>query len=113
VEFIASAGTPGPARYASLVRAECAGGHMADAIAWGVDTMHHVAKLTGLSTSMVRSLYGNWGGVGWILGAESLADLDDAQKAIAADTGYIERMDLAGDFFADRSASTVLIRNLS
>ncbi len=113
VEFVASAGTPGPTRYATLVRAECAGGHLADAFGWGADTMHHYAKITGLSTSMVRSLYGQWAGIGWIASAESLADIDNAQKAIAADTGYVERMDMAGDFFVEGSASTVLIRNLS
>jgi hypothetical protein len=113
VEFVASAGTPGPARYATLVRAECAGGHMAEAFGWGVDTMHHVNKITGLSISMVRSLYGQWGGIGWITGAESLDDIDNAQKAMSADAGYVERLDMAGDFFADRSASTVLIRNIS
>lgn len=113
VEFVAAAGKPGPGRYATVVRAECAGGHVADAMGWGVDVMNHVAKLTGLSTSMVRSLYGKWGGVGWITVADSLADIDNAQKAIAADTGYVERLDMAGDFFVPGSATTVLLRNLS
>jgi hypothetical protein len=113
VEFVATAGTPNTGRYALLVRAECAGGKIGNAMAWGVDTMQHVAKITNLPSSFVRSLYGEWGGVGWIMLADSLADVDNAKKAIAADTGYIERVDLAGTFFRPGSASQVLLQNLS
>ncbi len=112
VEFVAMAGTPNAGRYASLVRAQCAGGHVGEVMAWGVDTMQHVAKITGLPSSFVRSLYGEWGGVGWIMLADSMADIDNANKAIAADTGYIERVDLAGTFFHPGSASQVLLQNL-
>jgi hypothetical protein len=113
VEFVAMAGSPNSGRYASLVRAECASGNVGKAMAWGVDTMKHVAKITNLPGSFVRSLYGEWGGVGWITLGDSFDDVDKANQAIAADTGYVERLDLAGTLFRPGSASTVLLQNLS
>ncbi len=98
--------------YVQVVQAQCAPGRIADAMAWGADMNALVFKLTGLNSTMVRPLFGPWAGLGWILNAESLADLDRANAATSSDPEYIERIDQGGELFVTGSASSRLLRKI-
>ena len=112
-QFVGMAGTgTNVGKYAALVTAQCAPGKIAKAMAWGIDIMNHVHKLTGLNTAMVRGLYGPWATVGWITLADSLEQVDAGEAATSGDASYIESVDGAGDLFSEGSASNRLIRRL-
>lgn len=111
--LIASVGTETSGEYVNAISAQCAAGHIADAMTWGVDMMNHVASVTGLSVSFWRSLYGPWATVAWVSLAESAAQVDAAQEALAADPTYVERLDAGGALFQPGSATSRLSRRIA
>lgn len=113
-EFVAFSGDGGPVRqYASIATAQCAGGKIADAMAWGVDVMQHVAKSTGSDGALVRGIYGPFATLVWISLYDTLEEVDAADRATSSDPTYLERLDQGGDLFLPGSASQRLIRRLS
>jgi hypothetical protein len=113
-EFVALSGEPGPVRqYAGIVTAQCAGGKIAEAMAWGVDIMQLSAKLTGADHALVRPLYGPFATLVWIALFDSLDEADAIETARSSDPTYLERLDQSGDLFVPGSATQRLIRRLS
>jgi hypothetical protein len=112
-QFVHMEGTPNSGKFASIVRAQCAPGRIADAMLWGVDMTKYVAKLSGLPGSMVRTMYGPWAGVGWILLADNLAQIDNAEAVSSADHSYLQRIDSGGELFIASSAVQILLRSLA
>jgi len=113
-EFVAFSGDGGTVRqYASITTAQCAGGKIADAMAWGVDVMQHVAKVTGSDGSLVRAIYGPFATLVWISLYDTLDEVDAADRATSSDPSYLERLDQGGDLFLPGSASQRLIRRLA
>jgi len=98
----------GDPHYASVVTAQCAGGHISDAIAWGVDMAEQVHSVTGRDGAFGRSVYGPWAQVSWISLADTAEQVEIAESAMNADPGFLERVDRAGDLFVDASATSLL-----
>ena len=112
-QFIASAGTgANTGGFAQVITAQCAPGKISAAMAWGVEIMNHVHKVTGLNAAMVRGLYGPFATIGWIILADSLDQVDAAEAATSSDPSYIESIDGAGDLFSPGTASSRLLRRL-
>ena len=114
VDMVAMAGEGGhTGDYASLVTAQVAGGHAAEAMAWGVDILNHVSGLTGRDGVFGRSMFGPWGSVGWISLAASLDEVDAASEAMAADADYLAKVDAAGALFVPGASSSRLTRRIA
>jgi hypothetical protein len=112
-QFVDMAGTaPNTGKFASIVTAQCAGGKIAEAMAWGVDIMNHVAKVADMDVALVRGLYGPWATLGWISVVDSLDKVDSVEAATSTDPTYIETIDQAGDLFVPGSAQQRLVRRL-
>jgi hypothetical protein len=99
--------------FATIVISQCAGGNVADATAWGVDTMQYVSKLTGAESSIARGIYGPFATLVWVSRFDSLEAVDDADAVLSNDPQYLERLDGAGDLFLPGSTAQRLIRRLS
>ena len=113
-EFIGFAGSgTGAGQYATVTMAQCAPGKIAEAMAWGVDMMNLVQKVTGMDSSVGRAVYGPFATMGWITLAPDLAAVDAAGEAIGGDPTYIERLDQGGELFTQGSASSRLLRRLN
>lgn len=114
VDMVAMVGDGGhTGEYASVVTAQCAGGHAAEAMAFGVDILNYTAGLTGLDGVFGRSLYGAWGSVGWISLAASLDQVESANAAMAADASYAQRVDGAGSLFVETATQSRLTRRIA
>lgn len=100
-------------RYASVVSAQCAGGQIAAALAWGVEIFEHVGSVTGRDGAFVRSMYGPWATLGWISLGASLEEVDAAEAAMAGDASYVTRIDQAGELFVPGSAESRLSQRLT
>ncbi len=98
--------------FASVVSAQCAGGRMAAAAEWGLDTFQHVGAVTGLDGAFGRGMYGPWATLGWISLADSLDQVDAAEAAMAGDASYIDRIDRGGDLFVPGSAQSRLSQRI-
>lgn len=99
--------------FATVVTAQCAGGRIAEAMAWGVDIMNHVAKITEVDVALVRGLYGPWATLGWISVLDTLEQIDAMEAATSTDPTYIESIDQAGELFVPSSAEQRLLRRLA
>jgi hypothetical protein len=112
---IVTASNPGGGAhsYASITIAECAGGKIAPAMAWGVEMTQFVAKTTGLDATFVRGIYGPFSTVVWITLADTLEQVDAADAALGSDPSYLERLGDTGELFRPGSASRRLIRRLA
>ena len=72
--------------YSSTV-AVPANGKIAEAVAFGVKTQTRLAT-TGLTTAFGTSVFGAYGGVGWLVGADTLAELDTLQHFMTTDAEF-------------------------
>lgn len=113
-QFVDMAGTASnTGRYASVVTAQCAGGKIAEAMAWGVDIMNHVAKVAEMDVALVRGLYGPWATLGWVSVVDTLEEVDAAEAATTNDPTYIDSIDQAGELFVPGSVHQRLLRRLA
>ena len=82
-----------PANYATVVRSQLANGSFERGMAVGIEVAERSTAIGGLPTSFLIGSTGLYGSVAWITGAESLRDLENAEKAVNADTGFIRFID--------------------
>jgi hypothetical protein len=99
-----------PAEYVTSVSAVCANGKLGEAMTVGVELAQQAEKTTGVRTMFVAGVTGVYGGVGWITGHASAAELEASQQAMADDAHWSKQVDKAASVFsADPSATTTLI----
>jgi hypothetical protein len=101
-------GAPDPARsieYVTSITAICASGHVGRAMELGVEIAVRAEKITGTPTMFVSDVTGNYGGVGWLSGHESVQAMEAAEQAMAADAGWLK--------FIDKETSGVYAENTS
>jgi hypothetical protein len=101
--------------FVSSVRAACAGGNIARAMSCGVELAEGATRITGKSTSFLRSVTGAYGGVGWLTGAADLAEFQTTQEALAAEPSWLKTVDATEGAFVEDVAVTqaTLYRKLS
>lgn len=102
----------GDPHFASVVTAQCAGGHIAEAVSWGVDLAEHVHTITGRDGAFGRSVYGPWAQVSWISLADTAQQVEIAEAATNADPTFLERVDQAGALFVPSTATSLLSRRI-
>ncbi len=81
------------ARYALTIRATLAPGGQVKGIELGVETAQLASKITGSPTSFGLGVTGAYGMVEWISTYASIADMQHAGDAIAADTSFAQKVD--------------------
>ena len=93
--------------------ATIANGKIAEAMELGVAIQAAVAKATGLGTAFCADVYGTYGGVRWILGGGSIADLDKARTAMNTDTAVQALVGKAGDVYLAGSGQNSLLTKIN
>ncbi len=112
------AGAPDPERpiqYVSGATAIIAGGSFERAIGLSIELAQRGEKVTGVPGLFGRALTGPYGSVGWLTGYESIAQLERANDALAADPEMLKLIDgTKGCFVEDAGAAqTTLYRKLA
>jgi hypothetical protein len=87
-------------------------GKLAAAIEYGVKVQEYVTK-AGFAGMFGSSVFGPFGEVGWLLGAESHADLDSFQEFQHTDAGFAAMIDEAGPLFVAGASTNRLVAKLS
>lgn len=113
VRVVSGRPSPEPSKFTVLTRATMANGHFAEAVAWGVGMQEFVCDALDAPGAFVTSAYDGFSDVGWILGLDSMADLDAAADWEATDADYQERVAGAGDLFIAGSGHRSLIEKLN
>ena len=79
--------------YAAVVQAQLANGHFRSGIECGLEIAQRATELGGLKTVFGVTTTGTYAGVGWITGAESLAELEATEQKVNTDPGFLELLD--------------------
>ena len=103
----------GPAAFYSVLTATAANGRMADAVAFGVRAQQFVAEATKLSTAFATGVYGAFGTVTWLTGANSMDGIDSIDEMQMSNPGYHELVKDAGELFNTGSGMTTLIQKIN
>jgi hypothetical protein len=105
-------GTPdsSPMSYIQVVQAVCAPGKLSGAMAFGSEVADAVTRVTGRSCLFCASLTGEWGGVGYIMGAPDADAMQQATDAWYSDADAIAMLDRAGEFFLPGAVTTYMRR---
>lgn len=103
----------GPAAIVSVTQAVITNGKIAQAMELGVAIQQAVAKATGLGTAFCADVYGAYGGVRWLIGASSMADVDAGRAAMNADPTFQSLVTQAGDVYLAGSGQIGLITKMN
>ena len=110
---VSSSLAPTPAKFYTMLVASAANGMLADAIAFGVRAQQFVNAATGLPTAFLNAVYGPFGTVGWLTGADSAADLDRLQEMQTTNSDYHALVAEAGPLFTPGSGLASLIEKVN
>ena len=79
--------------YAAVVQGQLANGAFRRGIECGIEIAQKATELGGLKTVFGITTTGTYAGVGWITGADSLADLEAAEQKVNSDPTFLELLD--------------------
>ena len=100
-------------RFYGITRAVMASGKYGPAMEFGVEISNYMGKALNTQSSFVKSGYGAFAGVAWILGFASVEDIDRFDDFQMSDAGYLEMVGSAGDLFVENSGFTSLIEKIN
>lgn len=103
----------GPRRFYTVLTATAANGRVGDAVAFGIKAQQFVSDALGLPTAFLVPVYGPFGAVVWLTGADSMTELDAAVEMQMTNTDYHALVAEAGPLFAEGSGMTGLIERLN
>ena len=112
-KLISGTPSPEPKKYVAVTEAVMANGKYNEAIAWGTEMQEFVAAESGLTTAFAMSTYGGFADVVWILGADSMTEIDSFDDWRMATTEYHERIHAAAGLFVEGSGRNGLIERLN
>ena len=94
------------ATYVGTISAVCLTGNLARGMLSGIEIAQKAEKTTGVSTGFLAGQTGTYGSVLWLAGYKNIAEFEDAQHKLAADTALVEYLDGATTaYLADPTVS--------
>ena len=100
-------------KYYGITRAAMANGKFADAMAFGVESAEYIGSSMKCPTAFVKAAYGGFGDVAWIIGFDTMAEVDAFDDWQMTDAGYEEIISRAGGLFVENTGHTSLIEKLN
>lgn len=113
--FTVVSGTPSdsPSKFIQLTQATMSNGKYAEAMAFGVDMQEFIATERGQPTMFGASTYGGFADVGWIVGADSVAQIDDGNAWEMSNADYHAKVQSAAGLFVEGSGQQSLLEKLN
>jgi hypothetical protein len=95
-------------QYVAVIETTVASGKAGRGMELGVEIAQRAEKVTGIPTAFLADTTGNYGGVRWITGYDTVEQLQTAGEAISADVGFGQFVDkeVAGVYLAGPSVTT-------
>jgi hypothetical protein len=88
--------------YVTAVQAVCAPRNLARGMTVGIEIAQMAEKITGVPTMFVNGVTGPYGGVGWLTGFTTVAELQAQQETLGANAEWVELLDReAGTAYQD------------
>lgn len=96
----------GDNRFVSIVQSACANGSVVRGMTTGVEIAKRAEAISGHSTAFVANATGQWGGVGWIAGYQSIAEYEAAQVKLGSDASWLEFLDGSTQCYSQETGAT-------
>lgn len=87
--------------YASVVRTTARNGRVREALSAGVELARHASEVSQVPMSFLVEVTGAFGGVRWVSGGASVAEVEHSLAELTDDLGWLELVDSVGSVFAD------------
>jgi hypothetical protein len=100
-------------RYVNVIRAVLAPGHAVKGVSLGVEIAQRSKAITGRPTSFAVAETGPYGGVEWMVLADSAEQVQEAQAALGADTDFAQLVDRANGTAYQAGATQALYRRVA
>lgn len=113
VRIVSGTPTETPAKFISSTQAVMTNGHYADAIKFGVEMQGFVAEALGQPTVFGSATYGGFADVLWLIGSDSMADIDAAADWEATDADYQTRVESGSGLFVEGSGQNGLLERMT
>ena len=100
-------------QYAGVVQTTAAPGGLVKGTALGVETAQLAGEITGCPTSLASGVTGPYGGVEWITLYSSIAEVQRAGDALAADPRSSQKVDKElSKVYLPGAATQILLRRI-
>lgn len=93
--------------------ATLANGKFEQSMEFGVTVQQHLAKTTGFGTTFATDVFGTYGGVRWMTGVDTMAEVDTFQQALGTDTALVALISSAADLFVPGSGRNGLLQRIN
>jgi hypothetical protein len=111
-QVVHGAPTGEPKSFLVVTRAVAANGALGEAMAVGVELAETLTRLSGHETMFITPVSGEYGGAGWIVGADSLDEVEAVNATLAGSDEWLKLVDRAGHCYAP-GATTTMMRRLA
>ena len=112
LQMIAGVPSDTPAKFYTTTRATITQGKLADAMQWGAEITDYVLSGLGRSGAFFASTYGGFSDVAWLIGHDSIEQVDEMGAWQASDAEYVKRVDEAGPLFIPASGHNGLVERI-
>lgn len=96
-----------------VTQAVIANGKFAKAMELGVAAQTLVAKITGQPTTFASDTFGAYGGVRWLVGCDTMEQVDHVQQVMTTDAKLIALVESGSDLFVEGSGQNGMIQKIN
>ena len=93
--------------YVMSARAAAANGHLRAAMEGGVEIAEAATRITGVPTLFLVGATGPYGGCSWSSGFSDIGQLERAESALMADSGWIDLIDRVGTAYEPGASQSI------
>lgn len=87
--------------YASVVRTTARNGRVREALSAGVELARHATEVSRVPMSFLVEVTGAFGGVRWVSGGATVAEVEHSLAELTDDLGWLELVDSVGPVYAE------------
>lgn len=98
--------------YSTVVRATLANGSLQKGLAAGMEIAAAASKISGLQTQFLAATTGAYGGVAWVTGAETFAELEQAGQKVNADADFLSLVDGHSTCYVSGASTQTMVQRI-
>jgi hypothetical protein len=112
LEMVAGAPSDTPAKFYTTTRGTIAAGKLAEAMEFCVSITDYILTSVGRAGGFFSSAYGGFSDVAWLIGHDTIEQVDEMRAWQGSDAEYLKRVDAAGDLFVVNSGHNGLVERI-
>jgi hypothetical protein len=112
LEMVSGVPSDAPAKFYTTTRGTMAAGKIAEAMEFSVGITDYILTSVGRSGGFFSSAYGGWADIAWLIGHDTIEQVDEMRAWQGSDAEYLKRVDAAADLFVVDSGHNGLVERV-